>query len=343
MVDITDVQYVMTVSNKLDRFRIKSRSPYKINFRCPFCGDSQKSRSKARGWILEDFQKQTLHYYCHNCFASFSLRDFLKEIDINVYNNYVAEKYLENKKPAHRKDIEKPEDFSTETAIQFKKNPIKTIKKISQLAIDHPARTYVENRQIPSDQHFRIYYAPKFNKWINSLMPGKINEKMKEEPRLVLPFINKDGYVFGVSARSFDPDSTLRYMSIMFNSNELKVFGVDQLNSKKTYYIVEGAIDSFFLKNSIALAGADGDDSTLPDIENAIYVFDNEPRNAQIHKKMEKLINKGRSICIWPSYIKQKDLNEMAMGGIKDIEKIIQQNTFKGLQAKLQLSSWRKT
>lgn len=340
MVDIVDIQYATLLSSRLDNFKIKSRSPYRINFRCPFCGDSQKSRSKSRGWLLENVQKQSLHYFCHNCGVPKSFRDFLKEIDQNTYNDYIAEKYINDKR---QNPTAKADNFEPMPAPVFKKNPLSNIKKISQLPYDHPVKTYIENRKIPTDQHFRIYYAPKFNKWINTILPGKIKEGIRDEPRLVLPFIDDKGYVFGVSARSFDPNSGLRYMSIMFDDTKQKIFGLDQLKSNKKYFIVEGAIDSFFLKNSIAMAGADGNDSGLPDIENAVYVFDNEPRNAQIHGRMEKLINKGRSICIWPSHIKQKDINDMVMTGVSDIEKIINENTYSGLLAKLQLSSWRKT
>ena len=77
-------------------------------------------------------------------------------------------------------------------------------------------------------------------------------------------------------------------------------------------------------------------------IDNAVIVFDNEPRNKEIHMRMEKIINSKHKICIWPSYINEKDINDMVLNGIHDVESIIKKNTFKGLEAELQFKTWRK-
>jgi hypothetical protein len=88
------------------------------------------------------------------------------------------------------------------------------------------------------------------------------------------------------------------------------------------------------------MAGADGNTHFLPD--NGVFVFDNEPRNKEIHKRIEKLIRDGKSVCIWPSSIQQKDINDMVLAGLQNVEKIIDDNTFTGLEANLKLMSWRK-
>ena len=170
--------------------------------------------------------------------------------------------------------------------------------------------------------------------WINSILPDKL--KMKEHPRLVFPFIDKDGKCFGVSARSFDPEG-LRYITIMFEDHP-KIFGLDVVDMSKTYYICEGPIDSLFLDNSVAMAGADGNINGFDNIDNAVYIFDNEPRNTEIHKRMEKIIKQGNKICIWPSNIKEKDINDMVLANIKNVKEIINKHTFSGLEATLRLS-----
>jgi hypothetical protein len=224
----------------------------------------------------------------------------------------------------------------------FKKyvNPLKTIKKISQLAFDHPVKQYIDKRQIPTAQHYRLYYAPKFMTWINTLIPNKFPNVVKDEPRLIIPFIDGEGKVFGLSARGFKPNG-LRYITIMLEEVP-KVFGLDKVDFTKRYFVVEGAIDSMFLSNAVAMAGADGNVSGLKNPENAIFVFDSEPRNKEIHKRMEKIIRDGHSICIWPSNLPGKDINEMVLSGITDVEKILINNTYKGLEANLKLMSWKK-
>jgi transcription elongation factor Elf1 len=336
MVDYVDLQYTMLLSSRLEKFKVKSTNPYKINFRCPVCGDSQKSRVKARGWLLE--KNNSFHFYCHNCYASKTFKTFLKDVDNLVYNDYVTEKYMKNAKDEKLQPLDQMKSSKPEFSKYV--NPLKSIKKISQLAFDHPVKQYIEKRQIPTAQHYRLYYAPKFMTWINSLIPNKFPNVEKDEPRLIIPFIDGEGKVFGLSARGFKPNG-LRYITIMFEERP-KVFGLDKVDFNKRYFVVEGAIDSMFLSNAVAMAGADGNVSGLKNVENATFVFDSEPRNKEIHKRMEKIIRDGHSICIWPSNLPGKDINEMVLSGITDVEKILINNTYKGLEANLKLMAWKK-
>ena len=338
MAEFIDIQYAQMLSGRLEHFKIKHTNPYKINFRCPICGDSTKNRSKARGWLLERDNK--FSYYCHNCGASQSFNFFLKTVDPLLFNDYITEKFVAN---THTKDTKEvnTEQFKSE-AVTFNSDPLKKIKKISQLDHDHPVKRYIVKRQIPPHQHYRLYFAPKFKAWINEIIPDKFDpEKIgKDEPRLVIPFLDENGKCFGVSARSFDPKTTLRYISILFD-NRPKIFGLDKVNLNEPYYIVEGALDSMFLSNAISMNGAEGNGNSAN--ENAIYVFDAEPRNKEIHARMEKVIKNGHKICIWPSDVPGKDINEMILNGLKEVEKVIENNTYKGLQAELKFAAWRKT
>lgn len=337
MTDFVDMQYVNLLASRLPRFTVKHRNPLKVNFRCVFCGDSKTSQKKARGWITENTKTHTLFYSCFNCGVSHSFQNFIKSQDTNLYNDYIAEKFLKKQREPEAEQAEIPNPDKP----VFDKNPLKSIKKISQLKHDHPVKTYINKRQIPTDQHYRLYYAPKFKTWINSIIPDKFPSFAKDEPRLILPFFDKKGKCFGVSARGFDPNG-LRYITIMFQEVP-KIFGLEQVDFTRPYFVVEGAIDSFFLNNAIAMAGADGNVGGLDNLENATFVFDAEPRNLEITKRMEKLLRKGYKVCIWPHNVPGKDINEMWLSGMRDIEKTIKQNTFSGLEGQLKLAAWRKT
>jgi len=338
MIDFVDVQYAQMLSGRLEQFKIKHTNPYKINFRCPVCGDSKKSRTKARGWLLERDNKFT--YYCHNCGASQGFNFFLKSLDPLLYNDYIAEKFVNNannKTEAANTDIEQ---FKTK-APTFKANPLKTLKKVSQLSFDHPVKKYVVKRKIPSNQHYRMFFAPKFKTWINSIIPDKFDNLDKDEARLVIPFVDKENNVYGVSARGFNPKG-IRYITIMFDERQ-KIFGLDKVDFNKKYYIVEGALDSMFLSNAISMNGAEGTTTDIKHLENAVFVFDAEPRNKEIHKRMEKVIKNGHKICIWPNDVPAKDINDMYLNGVQDVEKLINDNTYTGLQAELKFAEWKRT
>lgn len=339
MIDFVDVQYAQSLAGRMERFKVTRTNPYRINFRCPLCGDSQKSRTKARGWLLE--KDNNFYYYCHNCGASQSFSYFLKQVDPLAFKDYVSDKFInKTKKP----DGESTLDKTTFEAPQFdNKTALKSIKKVSQLDWNHYAKVYIAKRLIPSAQHYRLYYAPKFKTWINSIIPDKFASVEKDEPRLVIPFFDENKKIFGVSARCFKPDSSLRYITIMFEDRP-KIFGLDSVNFNQPYYVVEGAFDCMFLNNAVAMAGADGNTDSLKNVaENAIFVFDAEPRNKEIHKRMEKIINQGYKICIWPNNLPGKDINEMVLNGHNNIEETIRNNVYKGLEAKMKFTFWKKT
>lgn len=336
MLDFVDIQYAQTLASRLDQFRVRSTRPYKINFRCPLCGDSQRSRTKARGWLLE--KDSNLFYYCHNCGASHSFSYFLKSIDPLAFNDYVAEKFMKNTANTGKPILE----TTKFEAPKFQKNPLKDIKKISQLAWNHPVKAYIQKRQIPSNQHYRLFYASKFKNWINTIVPDKFDNLDKDEPRLVIPFMDENKRVFGVSARGFNPNG-VRYLTVMFDDRP-KIFGLDTVDFNRQYYVVEGAIDSLFIKNAVAMAGADGSVKGLSRAENnAVFVFDAEPRNKEIHKRMAKVIDAGYKICIWPNDLPGKDINEMYLNGVTNVGDIIKENVYSGLEAKLKFMAWRRT
>jgi len=335
MVDFTDLHYAQILSGRLENFRIRNTNPYKINFRCPLCGDSQKSRQKSRGWLLE--KENSFFYYCHNCGESQTFSFFLKNVDSLIYNDYVADKFI-------KKDKKESFSFSDNTSKKLsflKENPLKGIKKVSQLQHNHAIKRYITKRKIPARHHYRLYYVKAFKGWINGIIPDKFDNVEIDEPRLVIPFFDHNKKVFGVSARGFNPNG-VRYLTIMFEDRP-KVFGLDTIDFDKPYYVVEGAIDSLFLSNAVAMAGADGNVSAFENLDNAVFVFDAEPRNKEIHKRMEKIINNGYKICIWPESVPGKDINEMYLNGMTNIEDTIKKNSYKGLEAKLIFQKWRKT
>lgn len=335
MLEFVDVKYAQMLSGRFEMFKIKGTNPYRINFRCPICGDSTKNKSKARGWLLE--KNNQLFYYCHNCGASHNFISFLKIVDQMSYNDYIAEKFI-SKNVLNTSATTKVLDKKNKTSLDV----LTGLKKVSQLDPNHPVKKYVESRKIPHNKHYKIYYVKKFKTWINTILPGKFENVEKDEPRLVLPFFDKNKRVFGVSARGFNPKG-LRYITIMFEDRP-KIFGLDTVDFNKPYYIVEGAIDSLFIDNAVAMAGADGNVECLHNVkENGIFVFDAEPRNKEIHKRMEKIVSKGYKICVWPCDVAGKDINEMICNGIHNVQDIIKAHTFQGLEANLKLSVWKKT
>ena len=89
--DLVDSKYIGLVSSRLQKFKKVKSDLY--NFRCPICGDSQKNKNKTRGYLYP--VKNNTNFKCHNCGASMSFNNFLKELDSVLYKQYTLEKFKE--------------------------------------------------------------------------------------------------------------------------------------------------------------------------------------------------------------------------------------------------------
>jgi hypothetical protein len=145
--------------------------------------------------------------------------------------------------------------------------------------------------------------------------------------------------LIGAQGRSIGP-SPVKYITIMFDKDAPKIYNYDSINKEKPVYVLEGPFDSYFIKNSVAMCGADVDLKNL-NIYYPVYVYDNEPRNKEIHGRMSKAIQRGYSIVIWPETIKEKDVNDAVLAGI-DVEDVLSKNVYSNLEAQLKFNFWKK-
>ena len=72
-----DLNYISKIRPRLQQF--KKKRDYLFNFRCPVCGDSKKSKTKARAYLYR--VKNDMFFKCHNCSASHNLANLIKLVD----------------------------------------------------------------------------------------------------------------------------------------------------------------------------------------------------------------------------------------------------------------------
>ena len=150
---------------------------------------------------------------------------------------------------------------------------------------------------------------------------------------------NENKQLIGFQGRSLRQSST-KYITVMLDDNSPKVYGLDSVNKNDSIFIVEGVFDSIFVKNSIAMCGADLD-INLFNWNDYVWIFDNEPRNREIVNRIHKCIDKGQKVVIWPNSIKQKDINDMVLDE-HEVMSVIKSNIYSGLQAKIKFNNWKK-
>lgn len=328
-----DHKYINILSSKLQQFKRKSRTLY--NFRCPICGDSKKNKYKARGYVFE--KKDTLFFKCHNCSASSNFGTLIEKLDPVLAKNYFFEKFKNKEKP----DVEQKKEKVTFLAKpKFKKVELTSIHELDD---EHEAKKYLTGRRIPPTRLHELYYTDCFKSWVTKYDVQLASRLKEDDPRIIIPFFDEKRNLVAAQGRSVE-NSTLRYFTIKIDKQAVKIFGLDRWDDNQITYITEGPFDSMFLPNSLAMAGSDIDDVNMFMGKNIVFVYDNEGRNKEIVDKMYKCVRRGFKIVIWPKKTKFKDINDMIVGGEKldDILRTIEENTFDGLKARLQINQWKK-
>ena len=133
----------------------------------------------------------------------------------------------------------------------------------------------------------------------------------RDESRIIIPMYDEDKILIGFQGRSLGPNS-VKYITVMINEDAPKIYGLDKINNEKPIFIIEGPFDATLVKNAVAMCGSDLDIRSFG-WSDYIWVFDNEPRNREIVSRIERCINRGDKVVIWPSHIQEKDVNEMIL------------------------------
>jgi predicted RNA-binding Zn-ribbon protein involved in translation (DUF1610 family) len=322
--DLIDSKYIGLVSSRLQKFKRVKADLY--NFRCPICGDSQKNKNKTRGYIYP--VKNNTNFKCHNCGASLSFNNFLKELDPVLHKQYTLEKFKEGH-TGRNFVVEEP-------TFQFVTPSFKKRLDLPKASENPISKQYLEKRLINPD---KFYFADKFQEWTNTQKPT-FSRIVRDESRIVIPLYTSEGEIFGFQGRALGP-SNVKYITVILDESIPKVYGLEGVNKNETIYVTEGPFDSTFVKNAIAMCGSDILLDSLDLGNDIVYVLDNEPRNKEICNRISKLIDRGEKVVIWPRSITEKDINDMVLSGLSVMD-VLKSNTYKALEAKIKFNEWKK-
>jgi hypothetical protein len=334
-----DIKYAKIIGVQHDRFKVKKDNPFHGQCRCRICGDSAKSKSLARFHFT--VHAGLVFVRCFNCGYSNSIQNYMKMYFTGEFSEYCFEKY--------RKDIVEHVIISPKVADAelIPKEHVKCFKLdlpyVSDLPEDHFVKKYVASRKLPD---YPFQFAQDFYSF-SAQYNDDLKEDTRVEPRLVIPFFDRQGQVFAYQGRDMTGLSRQKYITITVDKSIPKIFGIDRANFKEPLIIVEGPLDSLFLKNCVASVNASLV-ATARKLERVInkslitLVLDNEPRNSVIVDIYQKAIKDGYQLVIWPKETEHcKDINDLVLAGYNPA-RIIAQNTFSGLRAQIEFSRWKK-
>lgn len=276
---------------------------------------------------------------CHNCGASTTFYNLLKQIDPELCKEYQLERFKNGENGNNNYPKPNFDEFKTEQPVFKEKIQLPSIESLPK---GHFAKEYVQQRKIPEIHYSNLYYAEDFKQFVESF--GIQKELLSGDKRLVIPFYDEEKNLIAFQGRALG-QSKLRYITVKLHEDNKKVFGLDRVNKDELIYVVEGPLDSLFLDNAVATC-----DSHLEAIESVfdrskvILVFDNEPRNKEIVKKIETAIDNHFNVVIWPEMFEEKDINDMILNGFDkdELQDIIEKHTFVNLRAKMEFVNWKK-
>ena len=311
-----------------------------LNFRCIKCGDSEKSKRLRRGWIL--FKDDLITYFCHNCGFAQSFKKFVREYSPELYKEYFKNRdikaifkknydvgaiLLSGKKTNNINDLS--EEILPYSFPLLKRD----ITGIYKKELQKKAVQFVRDRKIP-----KIFY-----KDFLVCYDYKDPELIHFKDRLIIPYYDKDRQMYCFSARTLDGE-TPKYLT--WNRENIKIFNFYNVDKNLPVLVFEGAIDSMFPPNSVALTGITSPISEqfktikkrFPDV---IWVTDNQWCDETGMKVAKQLASAGEKILVYPEIWREwKDLNEIILSANLTSEaaySIILDNVYKGKKALLKL------
>jgi len=339
-----DRKYLLLTSTYLEGWKETGNDIYR--FRCPFCGDSKKSKRKTRGYFfpIED----TCRFKCHNCGASFSLNNFLKEIAPDLASQYRFEKFSNSHQKFEKKEVD-AEAFKTNTAERLNETSdfLSPFTRIFSLDEDHPARLYLTGRLIPKEHQRKLFYVESIRD-VASKLETYEDRYLPDVSAILIPFYDEEGVLTYCQCRSIDEDAPIRYITFEI-SEGLKVWGLENVDWDSEVYVTEGPFDAMFVDNGIAVAGA----SLLSILKylrekakSFTFIFDKDyQENYEVFRQLKNAIDQGCKVVLYDKQFVGKDINktvEMNNWNVSELMRYIRSRTYYGLTARLGLSDFKK-
>ena len=255
----------------------------------------------------------------------------MKKVDATLQSQYSLEKFKDGK-------TGKGSTTNEPNVLEVAKESKPRFKRRIRIELpgayeEKKSSEYLNRRQVQGD----FYYAKTFRRFINGIK-HTFDDVRYDEERIVIP-LYYNGDIVGVQGRALG-SNPVKYITVMFDDDAPKIYGLDQIRGGAPVFVVEGPFDSTFIRNSIAMCGADGDVSRWG-ISDPVWVYDNEPRNPDITRRIQSAIESKQTVVIWPSNIEEKDINDMYLAG-HDVQNLVESNVYSGLKAKLQFNTWKR-
>src|SRR5574344_586726 len=286
----------------------------RLNFACPYCGDSAKNNVAKRG----NLYLNRLFYVCFNCDKKTSFSKMCKDFDIVIDPDKKIEMndYIDN----NIRYTDYADDFLNAKTVNLinldrltktLNNGSTNITEFKPVVFNSIVYNYLISRGIPQKYHTNIYQA---KYWIGNNYQWVICILNRRGDNVLGMQIRNIGYSKNRMFKIYNYETLMKMVSpkkleemdeieiIVFNKLSY-FFNIMNINIEKKITIFEGYLDSLFYPNSIGVVGINSDFKFLEDNNLDIqYLFDNDVAE---YKKSEEKIRHGYPIFLWKKFIEE--------------------------------------
>ena len=287
----------------------------RLNFACPYCGDSADNLYKKRGNVYW----KTLMFHCYNCSKHTNVINMLDEFKKGLSNanevTTVLDFIKQNQVEVKSAEYLQIGVFQSLSELSIDREEFKKILNLSELKPNTTAHKFVKNK----------FLLQRIKHFLYSEKTGQ----------LYILNLTKDTKIIGYQIRNFGAGKS-KYVSYttekMYSElhKELpNTDGMEKINSLSIYFnimlvdlsrnftIFEGPTDALlYPTNSLALSGINKNSDMFDEIPTARYFFDND---AIGRKTMEKKLESKKSVFMWKKFIKDHKLDRR----LKDFNDLI--------------------
>jgi len=330
-----------------------------VTFRCPICGDSQKSESKKRAGIF-GIGTDDPYLNCFNCgvaaLETNRFKDFVKYIDYGLYLQYQKEVQMYDVTTFERFEIKKEVSFQTvkkadKTLDIFREH----LKNFTQLPWENDVKMYIHDRKIPEKHWDKLFYfrGHPYQLFKDMFDDDRYDVKLSKNYNnqgVLVPFMNCDDKVVGFGIRMYN-NNILRFLNLFTIDNKKFFLGENKVDWYRPIIVLEGMLDKLTFEKDDQVLGMLSANPKIDYIKekaksDVTYLMDYEFLNNDIYRRTERLIDEGFDVCLWDKEAHNaKDINDLKMKrgwNDKKIFDFIKKNTYNGLEASILLERTRQ-
>ena len=289
----------------------------RLNFACPYCGDSTTGNRKKRGNLYWN----DLYFHCYNCSEHKSLDNFLKDFDENFEGEErvtVVNFIKENRK-----------HFNLGESLDFY-----LFEKIQKLALSFEELSKGFNVYPINELTYRAYPYLKSRLLHHKLDHFGYDPRSKE---LYVFNLDTKGNIVGFQTRDLEgvgPKYKTWNLQRIYNRlrtplnlpeeeieaiNKISMlFGILRVDLGRDFTIFEGPIDAMFMSNSVGLTGVKKKIVDFDEIPTARYMLDNDREGKT---KMIQKIKNGQKVFLWSKFLENYEIRDKKIKDLNDLIK----------------------